>query len=410
MEKYKNRGVSQNPVFWIVCALVVVTPLLRGSVHAWAQTLIQMLAIAGILIHLVRKGSPEPENRRLAAFCLLPVAILTLASALFSPGAFLKADGVLMLLAYLAVFYLTVCSVNTRGEQRTLVHVILATAVFVSLFGILKRFEMNFLGLWEYPDILWRHYQSLTGPYVNRNHMAGFLEMSIPLLLGLFLTKERSREKIFGMVGLVLFLLVTLGLTLSRGGWTGAFSGLMFMLVVLLAQKDFKRKGFLIGLAVASVVGVILLVNTPVVKRIMTLTQEDAADNLKSRLFDWEGTLNIIQDHLVWGTGPGTFSTVYPAYQKPGRSDLARYAHNDYLHFISDTGIFFIPVMIWLLYLFFKSGFKKLQTRSRQKRGLTLGAMGGVFAILVHSASDFNLHIPANILLFTVLSATVLKE
>jgi O-Antigen ligase len=387
-----------------------VTPLFRGSVHAWAQTLIQILAVTGILILLVRKGSSEPENRRLAASCLLPVAVLTLASALFSPGTLLTVDGCVMLFAYLAVFYLTVCSVKTRAEQRTLVHVILATAVFISLVGILKRFEMNFLGLWEYPDILWRQYKSLTGPYVNRNHMAGFLEMAIPLLLGLFLTKERSREKILGMVCLVLFLIVTLGLTLSRGGWIGAFSGLMFMLVVLLTQKNFKKKEVLIGVAVASFVGVILLVSTPVVKRIMTLTQADTTDNLKSRLIEWEGTLNIIQDHFFWGTGPGTFSTVYPAYQKPGASKLARYAHNDYLHFISDTGIFFIPVMFWLLYLIFKSGFKKLKSKSRQKRGLALGAMGGVVAILVHSFSDFNLHIPANIILFTILSATVLQE
>jgi len=34
-----------------------------------------------------------------------------------------------------------------------------------------------------------------------------------------------------------------------------------------------------------------------------------------------------------------------------------------------------------------------------------LGALAGISAILVHSFVDFNLHIPANALLFTVLAA-----
>ena len=55
----------------------------------------------------------------------------------------------------------------------------------------------------------------------------------------------------------------------------------------------------------------------------------------------------------------------------------------------------------------YRKGFGKLKNPSRLVRGITLGAMSGITGILVHSFSDFNLHIPANALLFTVLAAFV---
>ena len=55
----------------------------------------------------------------------------------------------------------------------------------------------------------------------------------------------------------------------------------------------------------------------------------------------------------------------------------------------------------------YRKGFRKLKNPSRLVRGITLGAMSGITAILVHSISDFNLHIPANALLFAILAALV---
>jgi O-antigen ligase len=82
-------------------------------------------------------------------------------------------------------------------------------------------------------------------------------------------------------------------------------------------------------------------------------------------------------------------------------------AHNDYLHFTSEVGLPLIAVMVWMIIALYRKGFIKLKNPSRLVRGITLGALSGITAILVHSISDFNLHIPANALLFTVLGALV---
>ena len=84
-------------------------------------------------------------------------------------------------------------------------------------------------------------------------------------------------------------------------------------------------------------------------------------------------------------------------------------AHNDYLHFISEVGLILVAIIIWMIIALYRKGFRNLQNPSRLVRGITLGSLSGITAILVHSAADFNLHIPANAILFTILAALVLS-
>jgi O-antigen ligase len=121
----------------------------------------------------------------------------------------------------------------------------------------------------------------------------------------------------------------------------------------------------------------------------------------------WSGIVEMIQDHPFFGTGPGTFATIYTQYQPPSLGVRYFYGHNDYLHLISETGLSLIAVMVWMIIALYKKGLNKIKHPSRLVRGVTLGAMSGITAILIHSISDFNLHIPANAILFTVLGALV---
>jgi O-antigen ligase len=207
------------------------------------------------------------------------------------------------------------------------------------------------------------------------------------------------------------FLIVCQAFTLSRGGWTGTAGALVFMALVLLFKKGFVHKRLVAGLLAGTMaVAAIVFASTPVVQRITTLLHEDMDVNLESRRNIWVGTQNLIKDKPAAGTGPGTYTVAFPPYQEPGYANLPRYAHNDYLEFTADTGILFIPLMLWLLYWFFRTGFAKLQSRSRQTMGITLGCMAAMVALLIHSYSDGNLQIPANAVLFTSLTALTLKN
>jgi O-antigen ligase len=210
------------------------------------------------------------------------------------------------------------------------------------------------------------------------------------------------------MIYFSFLLLTALVLTLSRGGWLSALLGLAFMGFALLTSQYFERKGFLITLIAGFIaVAFIVLASTPVVERVLTMTERDTETNLQARIIGWKGTIVMIKDHPLIGTGPGTYATIFTQYQPPGTFKRRRMAHNDYLHFVSETGLLLIPIIIWLIIALYKKGLKKFQNPSRLVRGITLGALAGITAILFHSIADFNLHIPANAILFTILAALI---
>ncbi|MDY0223455.1 MAG: O-antigen polymerase, partial [Desulfobacterium sp.] len=139
-----------------------------------------------------------------------PVAALGVWSTVMSPHPALALQGLIMLATYLGFFYLVVASVKSRKEQRTLVWVVTGTAAFLCVVGLLKRFDILVFTWWDYAPELGRNHGDtrLSGVYVNANHMAGFLGMAIPMVLGMFLTRSRSPEARIGMIFLVLFLIV----------------------------------------------------------------------------------------------------------------------------------------------------------------------------------------------------------
>lgn len=421
----RQNSLFKDAVFVIICFLIAFTPMARGSVNLWAETLIQIFAVIGIAVLLIEKILLKPEHSKLAKikeksfklnfkpdlYIITLTVIIGIASLFFSNYKTLAAEGLLMLLTYISIYYMASESVNTRKKERTIVYVIISTAIVISIIGLLKRFELNPFPFWDYLDLSQSGYNSITGPYGNRNHMAGFLDMAIPVMMGLFLIRERGIEIRLLMITSAIFLIVIQALTLSRSGWIATISALIFMLVTLLLQKNFHKKGLLITIVVSVViVGIFVIASTPAINRVVTLIQHDNEDNMESRVSIWTGTVNLIKKNPLSGTGAGTYAEAHPLYDMPGYAHLSVYAHNDYLQFIADTGIFIVPVILAALFFLFKAGFTKLKSKSRQTRGFALGAMAGVLAITIHSFSDFNLHIPANIILFIVLTAIIIRQ
>lgn len=407
----KNPTPYSKAALYLLCGLIIFAPLARGSVHPWAVTLIQIgVVLSALCLVLERLWDKKihlpstPMNKPVIAIGLL--CLISFAFSDLKPFSF---EGLVMLFIYIMAFYTTLSSVRTRKDQRILVHTILFSALLICLIGILKRFGILTLPWWAYPDVGLGHgAESVSGPYVNRNHMAGFLEMAIPFALALFWTRTRSREARIALAVITLLLLTTQAFTLSRGGWIATLGALLFMGVAMLyQQKSIQRKSIAVAGTGLIIICLFFLTSLPAVERLTTLTRQDSEDNMSGRLRCWKGAIGMIQDNLLLGTGPNTFTEAYPAWQIPGNAVLRRNAHNDYLHFLSETGIFLIPVAAMVLVCFFRTGFRQLQSSSRQKRGFALAAMAGGFAILIHSFSDANLNIPANALVFTVLAGTM---
>jgi O-antigen ligase len=188
------------------------------------------------------------------------------------------------------------------------------------------------------------------------------------------------------------------------------FVGLAFMLGAILTTQYIGRKTITF-IIIGGIIfwTFIVLSNRPVVMEILTLKEASEDTSLQSRVLVWEKTIDMVRDYPSLGTGPGTYSTIFTQYQPPGFTVRYFMAHNDYLHFISETGLALIVLMGWMIVAFYRKGITKLTNPSRFIRGTTLGAMSGVTAILFFSIYDFNLHIPANAILFTVLCAIIVS-
>ena len=388
--------------------LLIFTPLARASVQGWAITIIHLVTLIALTAFLLEKSLTSDWKwiKTPLDLPILALILLCFLSTIFSLHLYTSIWSTILLLNYLTIFYLTIHTIRTRPQIRQIIYLIIGVATFLSVFGLFKKFGANPFPWWDYTDIGQSDYR-LASTFGNPNHLAGYMEMALPLLLGLFLLSY-SPGKLILIIYLCCLLLTALVLTLSRGGWTGSLLGLSLMAFALLTSRYFKRKGFILATIGGSLaLALIVLASTPVVERVRTAMEKEEEASFHSRMVAWGGVVDMIGDYPLLGTGPGTFPTIFTQYQPAGLSRHYTMAHNDYLHFTSEIGLPLIVIIVWMIMAFYKRGFYKLRYPSRLVRGTTLGAMSGVTAILFHSITDFNLHIPANALLCTVLTALV---
>jgi O-antigen ligase len=112
----------------------------------------------------------------------------------------------------------------------------------------------------------------------------------------------------------------------------------------------------------------------------------------------------MIGANPITGVGLGAYETAYPVYSRSDGTLLVNYAHNDYLQVISDGGIIAGALALWFLILIWREVREGSKSRDPLVRGISLGFGASIFAILIHSLFDFNLQIPANALLFLMIS------
>jgi len=391
--------------------LLIFTPLAVGAVEGWAISVIHMVTLIALTAFLFEKSLKwdwkwikTPLD--IPILCLLVFCLL---SSVFSVNRYISLWSFILLFDYIIIYYLIIQTLDTRQHLRHLTGVIIFVAAFLTIFGLIKKIGANPFPWWNYDIALSPEMAVSSSTFGNPNHFAGYLAMAIPFIIGMYFTGING-GKLFLSILMTLFILMALIFSLSRGGWISTAVGLAFMIAALLINQYLKGKTIvLIVLVGLFFLAFIALSNRPVIQEILTIKQASKDTSFQSRVQVWHKTLDMIGDYPWLGTGPGTFSTMFTQYQPPGLTSRFFMAHNDYLHFISETGIPLIALMVWMIIGLYLKGMTKLSNLSRLIRGTTLGAMSGITALLFFSIFDFNLHIPANALLFTVLAAIVVS-
>lgn len=313
-------------------------------------------------------------------------------------------------LACFAAFFLVLVLVNSEKRVKALLWVLVVSGTFQAVFGAL----MVLTGLeWGFMVKKYTGLGRATGTYVNVNHLAGYLVMSLSVGTGLLIS-QLSSKSIDSWRALVLS---GLRLLLSPKIFLRLFLALMVVALVM-TRSRMGNSAFFVALAVAGVVAVLagrkfspklallllslLIVDTWIVGQWFGLEKvverlEQTNPSEEGRLTVSADSASILDDFAITGSGGGSFYSVFSYYQGVESRGKYDHAHNDYLEIASDMGV---PTLILLgiFYVLVCIRAVQLQRRdhSRLQRGVGFALVMVLTWLAMHSAVDFNLQIPAN--------------
>jgi O-antigen ligase len=463
------NNMSRKIVDYGLLGLLVITPLLAGSVYEWSILLIQLSVLVMMTAYLFMDNKSEmisrcPHAFKYARFFFLglfififvqiiplPISLVKVVSPeahslreMFSidfsrtklmslsllPNVSLRES--LELLSYFLLGFLIIKTVTSMRQIKRIVYVLIGIGVFEALYGFFELYKNE-------PRILFFkkiHYlDAVTGTFVNRNHLSGYLEMVIPLTLGLIITRLglfsssrmkwrdkvlRLSEKGFASYIILCLSLVIMGLAVifskSRTGvFLLVFTFLLFLEMAVLYfgkvrhQQVWIKRFLVVTFMIISFAALYIGVGG--------VMDRFAVEDLlhEGRPSIWTNVTGIISGFPLFGSGLGTFSSVYPVYEKIWRPNHLSHAHNDYLEYLSELGAVGLFLLLGGIILLLARVFLIWRGRKHPEvKGIALGGMIAVVILLIHSFGDFNLHIPSNMLLFAVVlsltAATVMYK
>ncbi len=401
-----------KPVRIGIFAIIAFAVLSHGAVEPWARGILE--AAAGILLlvwavpFLVSKKEC-PMVLPPLLFPLLALALLATAQLAFrlTTSPFTTRVELQLMLSMLVLFFLAAQAFRTLADWRSFAWFVMIFAFLVAGLGILQHLTFNGKLYWfrelKYGGIPF-------GPYANRNHFAGFAELVLPMSL-VPLLLGRVRHERLAMVGMLAIIpLSALLLSASRGGIISLAAELAFLALVLILRRTAGRHlvaggvVLLLALLTVSWLGV-----NQILSRFSGLQTLEVTQGKRASMR--HGTWQIFLDHPVLGTGLGTLQQVYPPYETLYDGKIVNHTHNDYLEALAGTGLLGGLCCAWFIGTLFISalGFLKSGDNSFANT-LRLCGWTGCWGLLVHSLVDFNLHIPANLLLFLLMSMLATAE
>jgi len=430
----RRHTLASRLAFLTVCVMIVLTTLAFGTVHDWALAtfaataagLVCLWCVDGLILRSVQLNRSSLQWPLVGLIVLGMVQLLPLRSAPDDAGIGLSLNRALTLdsnatklvlvqLISLFIYFATVMIfTDSTRRLRTLTRTIIIFGFVLAMFGLTQSLTSDGTRVYWFRQLT---QSTAFGPFINRHHFAGYMELTLALPLGLLFSGalETHKRPLYAFAALLMA--VSLILTNSRGGMISLIAEVSFVIMVAGPGIAFSQRspnasrlrGLLlrgaIGLAFAVVLffGAMAIGGPGVFNRLLGTV--NAADPTTGRAHFWNVTLDVIKHHPLIGSGLGSFGVIYTRYDSRNGMYRLEQAHNDYLQILADAGIVGALLGLAFLIILFSKGFARRNTTDKFRRGVATGALAGCFAVLVHSAFDFTLHTTSNALLFLVLAA-----
>lgn len=355
------------------------------------------------LVYMAARGMGEPIWH--------PISI--------APWATLQGLG---LAAGLAVFLVGGAALVPRIRLAGLVRAIVATSLVLAVFGIVQKATFNGQLYWFWTPL--DDPRNAFGPFVNRNHFAGWMVMATSLGAGYFcglmaaptvrpravavrpwLASVRGQRLLF-VGGALAIMALSIVWTLSRSG----IAALGVAVAILAMRSLWELRGMRRFAAAAFLVAIVA---AALVRRDLATVAAwfGDTDTLVWRLHLWRDTMAIVRDAPWFGTGLNTFGITTLMYPMSDASWHAAQAHSDYLQILSEGGVSLVllaVIAVGVAVVRLRRAYREPQSASVV--WIRTGATAGLAAMGVQEAVDFSLQIPGNAVLFVLLAAIALHR
>ncbi|MQA30973.1 MAG: hypothetical protein GEU82_14260 [Luteitalea sp.] len=420
--------------YWPLAAAAVLAGMLgivaaseRGSLELGPLTLALALFAAAVALQLV----PVPSDylRTVSAPTLEVVSTFDLSSHgsperhALSIAPRLTATALALFVSFSLLVVGSARLVTVRGP-RAIAHAVAIIGVLLAMAAIVQKplLADKIYGLWTPMEG-----RNPFGPFVNKNHFAGWMTMALPVTLGLVSgsiakgmrhVKPAFRDRVLWLTsadasrllllaGAALVMALSLVLTLSRSGIAATLLALTLAGVVTLRrQRSAGRRRIvtayvgLLALAVAAWVGVDTIVGR---------FAETDWNGLNNRWGAWTDAARIASTFPLTGTGLNTYGVATLFFQQ---HDLAHYysaAHNDYLQLAAEGGLLLVVPAVLAVAALGTVVWKRFREEtSTSGYWIRVGAVTGVAAVALQETVEFSLQMPGNAVLFAILCGIAL--
>ena len=299
-------------------------------------------------------------------------------------------------LSFTGLFFMVMHKIEKKWQVDALINLIIIFGLAISLAGLSVKLIAPETGGFI--------------PFINRNNFAGFINMIIPLALGYFLTDMPfSKRLIYAFT--VAIMSLALFLSLSRGGALVYIFVLFFLLVLSGLKGSLRRRMNILAIWFFATIFVFVffLKGKVVWDRLSTLFTGETLIAF-GHGYSWLDVSRMCHDFPFIGAGLGTFGAISQMYKTVSDQSLYTYTHNDYFQFLSEVGLIGCGLLASFFFLYFRNTMKLwLERHDSYFICLILGGLCSILGMLVYSFLDFNLQIPANMLLFAIILGLVYR-
>ena len=389
-----------------ICALVTFAVLAHGAVEPWSEAVLEIGA-AVLLLLWAWEVSVGGEYKVVWNPLLWPllglwgVAALQLAAGI-TVYPFQTRIELLKYTALLALFFLCAQSYRKLEHWHGFVWFLLILGFAVSVFAILQHFTFNGKLYWvreiQFGGIPF-------GPYVNRNHFAGLVELLIPPGLAILILRAERRDQLPLVALFTLFPIGALFLSASRGGIISFLGEIGLLAFLILFRRREGRELAAAGLVVVLAIAFVSWLGIGrALERFASYKTLEVSEGRRIEML--QGTWRIFLDHPIAGTGLGTLQDVFPLYETIYDGLIVNHSHNDYAEVLAETGVIGGLCGLSFLVLLAWTGWKNIVAEKEvMNLAYHAGALVACFGLLVHATVDFNFHIPSNALIFLLQAA-----